>query len=109
VQDIDPQSQQYDPQPLQAVPQLTITPAQCQQLFSLLQQQSIVQQPFANMAGSITTTSFAPASTSSFVTGSISQFFFLFFFFFFYLNPKHSVFSSISIPKFSSSRSKSTP
>jgi len=83
VQDIDPQSQQYDPQPLQAVPQLTITPAQCQQLFSLLQQQSIVQQPFANMAGSITTTSFAPASTSSFVTGSISQFFFLFLFFFF--------------------------
>jgi len=82
VQDIDPQPQQHDP--LQTVPQLTITPAQCQQLLSLLQQQSFVQQPFANMVGSITTTSFAPASISSSVTGSISHFF--------YLNPKHLVF-----------------
>jgi hypothetical protein len=76
-------------------------PAQCQQLLSLLQQRSIVQQPFANMAGSITTTSSSSASTSSSVTGFLSHFL--------YLNPKYSVFSSVSIPKFPSSNSKSTP
>jgi hypothetical protein len=93
------QPQQHDP--LQAVPQLTITPIQCQQLLSLLQQQFLVQQPFANMAGSIPTTPSAPASSSSSITGSFSHFF--------SINPKYSVFSSISIPKFPPSTSKSTP
>jgi len=57
------QPQQHDPP--HAVPQLTITHVQCQQLLSLLQQQSLIQQPFANMAGSIPTTPSAPASIST--------------------------------------------
>jgi hypothetical protein len=53
------------------------------------------------MAGSIPTTPSAPAFSSSSVTGSFSHFF--------SLNPKYSVFSSTSIPKFPPSTSKSTP
>jgi len=56
------------------VPQLPITPDQCQQLLSFLQQQLLVQQPSAHMAGSMRASSSAPASTSSQVSGYTSIF-----------------------------------
>jgi len=74
-----------------AVPQLTFTPDQCQQLLSLLQQQSFVQQPSAHMAGSMCASSSAPVSTSFQVSGYTSIFSNLDF--------KYSVFSATCLVK----------
>jgi hypothetical protein len=76
---------------LHAVPQLPITPDQCQQLLSFLQQQSLVQQPSAHMAGSMRASSSAPVSTSSQVSGYTSIFSNLDF--------KYSVFSATCLVK----------
>jgi hypothetical protein len=89
----------------QAVPQLTSTPDQCQQLLSLLQHQSATfhTSSSANMAGSIRASSSTPsASTSSQVSSPISSLF--------NLNPRYSVFFfSASHPKPSIFNSYRTP
>jgi transposase InsO family protein len=90
VQEMDINSSQQNDSH-QVVPQLTITTDQCQQLLSLLQQQSIAPQSSANMAGSIYASSSAPASTSSQVSGYTSSHYNLDF--------KYSIFSAAYLVK----------
>jgi hypothetical protein len=101
VQEVDLNSVPQQNPPQQAVPQLTITPDQCQHLLSLLQQQNFTHQAFANMAGSLHASSSAPASTSSEVSGCVSSLT--------TLNPQYSVFSSAFLTKSPSFHSKSSP
>jgi hypothetical protein len=101
VQEVDLNSVPQQNPPQQAVPQLTITPDQCQQLLSLLQQQNFTHQAFANMAGSLHASSSTPASISSEVSGCVSSLT--------TLNPQYSVFFSAFLTKSPSFNSKSTP